>query len=234
MTESRPKRRWYQFSLRTLLIGVLVVSLPLSWVACRMQKRRKQREAVTAIVKAGGKVSYDYDRIAEPCIPKWARALLGDSFFYDVKSVVAYGSFGDDEASHLKELTNLTALYLTATQVTDAGLECLEGSTKLTTLDLNYTQVTDAGLEHIEGLKNLRYLSLCGTQITDAGLENLKGLTDLTGVDLDRTQITDNGLEHLEGLTNLRHLNLRWTQVTPEGVRKLRNALPGCQAFHDK
>ena len=39
------KRRWYQFSLRTLLLAVLVVSLAMSWVAVRMERARKRREA---------------------------------------------------------------------------------------------------------------------------------------------------------------------------------------------
>jgi hypothetical protein len=51
---AKPKRRWFQFGLRTLLIAFLVLSLPFSWFAVRMESTRKQREAVEAIRKAGG------------------------------------------------------------------------------------------------------------------------------------------------------------------------------------
>jgi len=36
------------------------------------------------------------------------------------------------------------------------------------------TQVTDAGLEHLEGLTNLRHLGLRHTQVTEAGIRGLK------------------------------------------------------------
>jgi hypothetical protein len=38
----------------------------------------------------------------------------------------------------------------------------------------NGTQVTDAGLEHLQGLPRLRYLQLRDTSVTDAGVEKFK------------------------------------------------------------
>ena len=49
----RPKRRFLQFRLRTLLIAVLVLSLPLSWFAVKMERARRQREAVEVIERLG-------------------------------------------------------------------------------------------------------------------------------------------------------------------------------------
>lgn len=61
MTDESPKRRrWFQFRLRTLLIAALVLSLPLSWFAWRMEKAKRQREAVQAIEKLGGEAYYDW------------------------------------------------------------------------------------------------------------------------------------------------------------------------------
>jgi hypothetical protein len=54
------RRRFLQFSVRTLLVFVLLVSIGMSWFAVKMQKARRQREAVEAIVKAGRLVAYDY------------------------------------------------------------------------------------------------------------------------------------------------------------------------------
>ena len=51
---------------------------------------------------------------------------------------------------HLKRLTNLTALYLGYTQITDAGLIHLQELPKLESLDLRMTKVTDAGLVHLD------------------------------------------------------------------------------------
>ena len=54
------KRRWYQFSLRTLLIFTVVCAIGSAWVARRMDRKRRDREAVAVILKLGGSVSYDY------------------------------------------------------------------------------------------------------------------------------------------------------------------------------
>ena len=55
MENERPKRRkWFQFRLRTLLIVVLVLSLPLSWFAWRMDRARRQWETLEEIERLGG------------------------------------------------------------------------------------------------------------------------------------------------------------------------------------
>lgn len=45
------KRRWYQFSLRTLLIFVTLFAISCSWFAVKLQQARRQREAVEKIRK---------------------------------------------------------------------------------------------------------------------------------------------------------------------------------------
>ncbi len=233
MTTPRPKRRtrrFLQFSLRSLLVFVLLVSIGMSWLGVKLQRARKQREAVEAIEKAGGFVIYEQD--GGSSVPEWARAIFGDDFFVDVVEVVMPETdFGDYEATYLKGLTDLTGLYLIQAQITDAGLEYLEGLTSLTCVSLQFTQVTDAGLAHLKGLANLERLCLCGTQVTDAGLEHLEGLTSLTSLDLKYTEVTDAGLEHLKGLTNLERLHLDNTQVTAQGGDDLRQALPNCDIY---
>ena len=56
---TKPRRRWYQFSMRTLLLVMLVVVV---WVGIRVEWARTNRErvgavvtAVTEIEKLGGK-----------------------------------------------------------------------------------------------------------------------------------------------------------------------------------
>ena len=43
---SKPRRRWFQFSLRTLLVLVTVLCV---WLAMTAERARKQRKAVAAI-----------------------------------------------------------------------------------------------------------------------------------------------------------------------------------------
>jgi hypothetical protein len=127
------KLRWFQYSLRSLLLFMLVASLGMSWVAVRMKRTRQQDEAVEEIKKLGGFVQYDYEAYhpgAEPSGPAWLRSLLGENFFATAVDVVLFSS-----------------------RVNDTGLEHLEGLTKLQTLNLIGTQVTDAGLEQLARLR---------------------------------------------------------------------------------
>ena len=108
-TTPKPRRRWLQFSLRTLMALVVLLSLPLAWFALKIRKAERQRQAVEAIRKTGGVVVYDYEfevfanRLAEakllgvdmnygpnepePPAPEWLRGLLGVDFFSDVAVV---------------------------------------------------------------------------------------------------------------------------------------------------
>ena len=67
-------------------------------------------------------------------------------------------------------------------------------------LFLSRTQITDAGLAHLANLTNLRGLTLSNTQITDAGLVHLSNLTNLQVLYLSDTQITPGAKATLRAL----------------------------------
>ena len=56
-------------------------------------------------------------------------------------------------------------------------------------------ELSDAGLQHLEGLTQLRGLSLGDTEVSDAGLEHLKGLAQLQSLNLSSTKVSDAWLE---------------------------------------
>ena len=226
--------RWYQFSLRTLLLFVLLVSAGMSWLGNKLYRARRQHEAVVALMKSGATVYYDSRAYGkEATVPEWVQGLLGKDLFFDVHSVSVNEAvdFRDEHAAPLRELTGLRTLYLDGAEITDAGLEHLEGLTRLADLYLRDTQVTGAGLEHLEGLTNLQRLGLGGTRVTPAGLEHLKALTRLQCLSLSM-QVAEAGSKHLKALPNLQELDLRDTQVTEAGVKTLQKALPNCTIDH--
>lgn len=219
-----PLRRWYQFSLRTVLLVTLMVCLGSAWVGIGIQRARERRQAATEIYKfeaelqrLGGSVNFDYDDH-----PDSLDELYGDPGVFHIAEVTGQGNFSDAGLEHLAGLTRLWSLDLTGSQVTDAGLIHLIGLTKLSDLNLSGTQVTDAGLDHLEGLTRLESLDLTGTQVTDAGLKHIEGLTNLKVLNLSGTQVSDAGLVHVEGLTNLSDFNLTGTQVTGTGLIHLK------------
>lgn len=57
-SSSLGRRRWFQFRLRTLLILVLIASLPLGLFNASIEPKRRQRRAADAIAGAGGSVWY--------------------------------------------------------------------------------------------------------------------------------------------------------------------------------
>ena len=232
------KRRWLQFSLRTLLVAVAVLAVLLGLTTDRA---RRQRAAVRRTRELGGDIRYEYEnqKGGQPPGPEWLRRLLGDEYFLTVIGI-AFGTryLTDDDLEYFKVLTDLRVLRLRNAQVTDAGLEKLKGFTKLTDLELSATQITDHGLVHLQGLLNLESLKLDDTDVTDQGLAHLKGMRSLEYLLLGKEQIigedlvpvsdiTDAGLVHLEGIPSLQKLALYNTHVTEAGKQRLQQALPG-------
>ena len=50
----------FQYSIRSLMLLVVAVALPFSWLGVEMKAAREQRAAVEAIRKLGGYVNYEY------------------------------------------------------------------------------------------------------------------------------------------------------------------------------
>jgi len=150
----RPKRRWYQFRLRTLLLLVVLVSVGMSWFTVKLHRARRQRAAVQGILGSGGSVLYDYDYVddgrvtlgGQPPGPAWLRETLGVDFFCDVKTVLLLSDAG---AEHLEGLTSVEWVVLDGPGVTDAVLDRLKGASRLRHLILVDTSVTDEGVKEL-------------------------------------------------------------------------------------
>ena len=228
---SRSWRRFLRFSMRGMIVVVLVIGGWLGWV---VRSAQIQREAVAAIENAGGAVSYDWGRISGsipaggPWAPEWLVNLIGVDYFGHVTEALINqnSTVTDGVIAKVGCLTQLHDLFLHSTCVSDAGLSHLKGLTNLEWLDLGKTQITDAGLVHLRGLANLTELRLGGTQVTDAGLRHLKGLTKLSQLDLSETQVTDAGLRELKRtLPNLK-IGLDSIHIYPSWNRPCHIARP--------
>ncbi len=203
----KPKRRWTQFSLATMLAVVTVLCMGLSLVVVPAER---QRRAVAAIEALGGRVQYvKPDQKATEAFPRpFLRRWL--------------------PRDYLDKVQDVDLLYVEDEEL-DAGLAHLHSLTALHGLSLMGTQITDAGLAHLQALTGLQTLDLRHTQITGAGLAHLQGLTGLQELDLGDTEVTDAGLAQLHALTGLQQVSLKGTQVTDAGLAQLRKALPNCQ-----
>jgi hypothetical protein len=80
-----PKRRWYQFTLKTLLLVMVLLCLgPGGFVAYEQNKVLRQKAAVEAIEKLGGVVEYGRSVSGRSTI---LRQILGDDTIGMVESV---------------------------------------------------------------------------------------------------------------------------------------------------
>ena len=122
-------RRWFQLSLRTLLVVVTLAGCGLGWLGIKVREARQQQGNVAALLKLGCTVRYDYEYDpqnanpghlvpnATPPGPAWLRRMLGDDFFQSVNGVY----FPPLEIGN---------------PVTNADLERLRGFSKLKALGL--------------------------------------------------------------------------------------------------
>jgi len=156
--QPKPKRRFFRFSLRTLLVVVVLLSVGMGWFAFKMRQAERQRKAVEALKEVSGMIGYDYQTSegryvysrAEPPAPAWLTRLLGVDFLSDVVVVTFLLDVEDEALEHVDVLTNLIGLNLSDTQVTDAGLKHLKGLANLEYLDLNGTHVTEEGIRELQ------------------------------------------------------------------------------------
>jgi hypothetical protein len=220
--------------VRGLIIIVLLVGGWLGWVA---RSERIQREAVAAILGAGGWVVYDSKSTymgpahANPITgqPHAALDAISANYFHHVSSAGLPAEISDRDLAHVGRLPALVSLVLDGRNLTDAGLAHLTGLTNLSDLTFSHPdfiipiQITDAGLAHLNGLRNLSKLSLHCTQVTGTGLDHLKGLAKLSNLDLSNSRVTDAGVAHLKGMNNLTALNLNGCRITDAGLVHLKD-----------
>ena len=164
---------------------VLVIAVGLDWW---LHSVRVQRDAVAAILRAGGSVEYDLvptdwasTQRGNPWIRRSLADLVGVDHFAHVIAVSIHSSSTSCDAvlERIGHLSRFERLRLSGSSVSDAGVVHLKGLVSLTKLDLSSTRVSDAGLVHLKGLGSLRHLDLRHTQVSDAGLDHLEGLAGL-------------------------------------------------------
>jgi internalin A len=135
----KPRRRWFQFSLRTLLIIAALAAVgALAWRSY-VAPYHQQRKTMTLVEKLGG--SYKTAQ-AGP----WLRRLYGQDF-QNVTLVNLADC--DDPAAYLDQVTALPALetlVVGGPAFTDDHLRRLHKLTTLSGLILDSTNVTDSGL----------------------------------------------------------------------------------------
>jgi hypothetical protein len=202
------------------------------WLGWICERAHRQREAVAAVLAAGGGVQYDDADPNDPFSyiePDWAawqwpsKATLRNWFGRDyvdnlVVVVVDAKHFNEALLMRLASLATLRRLDICGPGTTVGAWAHLGKFRSLEELHFAKTGLADGDLIHVSSISSLRDLDLSDTQITDTGLACLGRLDSLRSLDLSRTQITDAGLPCLGRLDSLRRLDLIDTQITDAGL----------------
>ncbi len=228
-----PRRRWFQYSLRSFLLVTAIVAV---WLGHIAGSARRQRKAFETLAARQCDVYFRHDLIysedgplfggfgglyrhvtgrewyhvvgAQPHGPKWLRDWLGEDYFRTVAAV----EVPPIEESNPEDTG----------PVMERLLEDVSGLGHLRSLSLDGCKdMTDADCEDLNAIKGLERLFLADTGITDAGLANLAELTHLRFLSLAGTKITDAGLVHLKRMRRLEMLELSNTSISDEGLKYL-------------
>ena len=225
---NRKQPRW-QFSIRALLLVILLAALWFSWRGANLRQAARESEVVA---KLGGAA----DRTGR---------VSGS-----VTSVTLNASATDEHMKLLTELPMLRFLMIEESCISDKGFAALKGSRQLVYLEVASTTISSAKLRHLLpthieclNLRNCRLrdlgptllvlcelqnqmtvaleLDLSGTKIGNEDAVHLKALRRLSALNLNDTNTDDSVLAHLGQMPRLNTLELRSTQVTDEGLSHL-------------
>ena len=161
----KPKRRWYQFGLKTLLGGTAVLGLLFGRIAYLDRMARfHERESLKYL-----KVAVLLDPLDER-----ATELLEEGERH-IRLEDRYRWAKWQPWILVDETTDVGEFTFPDYTISDDDLPTLcRGLTQLVELDLSGTEVTDAGIAHLAHFRNLSHLWLENTRVTDAGVRHLQ------------------------------------------------------------
>lgn len=225
--ERKTKRRWWQFSLASLLLLMTVLAIFLGFWA---DSARRQQRAVQWVKEHEGQVLYSSEiqrsptHSPSPPGPAWLRKWLGIDYLDFVETAYVKGRVTDaDLATLTRDFPRLKQLTIEqAASVSDAGFTDLaKGLPHLTYLEIEQGEnITDVGLAALQGLHDLERLHLDCPQMTDASLTHVESMQWLESLSLQSNHITDTGLAHLQPLKKLYFLELN-CPITDNGMEHL-------------
>jgi hypothetical protein len=245
--QAKPRRRRFQFSLRTALLLMLLASLFFAGLAWRRNRAERQRKIVAELRELGATVEYryftlwpkDYAVLPMPneefFVCAWLRRCFGDDFLYDVDRVWYYGQapVPKEKARPMielvKKLPRVRSLLLDGDSVLREDLEELPFLETMEILDLGSSTVPHGGqrsdddLIPLERAIRLKHLSLRYQPIGNAGLAHLRNCRQLRHLLLLGTSVGDDGLKHLREMTEMESLWLASTRVSDKGLKNLKN-----------
>ena len=237
---ARPRRRWYQFTLRTAGIVLLIFFLLLGGFAEWRHRSYRHRKIAGELKEFGASVDQESFHFFTPGSGRLAawdnqfllsarvRYVLGDDFTSEIVSV-SYSespSFPLKKSSqvvdHVKWLPRLRIFHLEG-ELSSRDLKELPFIGSLEDFgiqlppEIERGQLMDDDLAVFKKAKKLEVLFLCRQRIAGSGLVHLQK-SPLRKLYLSGTSLEDSGLAHLALQDKLKILVLANTRITDRGI----------------
>ncbi len=234
MTEPTPspptqRRRWFQFSLRSLLLMMLVVGCGLGWLTMRRSQSKQAWKRIADAEELG--ISFNVIYHSDSRGPQkslqeeWLDEWLWVTF--PVASDSAKMSFSEDPQAAVQELRkypHLKDLELAhIDNFTDEHLACLSDFKNLTLLYLHELPVEGSGLAHLHGNTSLEILEVKDCEnLADEAIYSIPKLPSLTQLTIENCPLTGISLGHLAtACPKLEKLILVKVPLTIEGLQEI-------------
>lgn len=235
---SKRRRLRFRFSMRTLVLFLLIVGCLAAWFGNRIRRGQQQYRSGIALVDTQlSDILRDVDSTSlqaslrnsiwkhepGPPLPAWVLETVGEHTFSSITGISLGREVKDSDLQHLSNLFSLKELsiYGKAAERADAILESAAKIRSLKYLRLTSSKVTDVGIAHLANSKRLHTLWIDSSNVTDESLVSIANLHQLRELSLAKSAISDGGLRHLGELQEIRRLKLRETRVTAQGLQHL-------------
>ena len=243
----RSKRRWFQFSLRSLLLVTFVFALMLGWLRTRRNEGRLHERVAVELQSLGCSSEFShYELVKVPGAAGFLAALTGrterqstlpslveklglDPIVRRIRRVRLRTHDPKKLQSALLLLKDIDALesvsFCRSGVVDEKQLADLFDSVAVGSLYIHNEKLPRTRMSWLDN-ENLTWLCVARTQFSNPAIDDLP--LSLTYFDATRTRINDEGLNGFVRLKNLKTLWLRRTPTTEEAIEALRRKMPWC------
>ena len=228
------KRRWYQFSLRTLIVVIVLLSVLFGTLSAWLQRGRRQTQAVATIRKYKGNITYDYmshhnadgsvsygHKVDSP-VPVWLIRWLGVDFFHEVVSIDADSGSQHAVWDAIGQFPEVTRLSVSGSSLQGpVDVTSLSKLRRLRSLLISGDTIRGEDLRCLQDAVDLESLWIQDSTFNDQGLQYLAALPKLTTLSFRYTRVGDDGLAFLADYPSLKYVDLSHTQVTDRAMDHL-------------
>ena len=232
----RLRTRLFQYTLRELLLLMLLTACVLSWWQMHHLRRIREQKFVNryhndtypSIWHSNPSIWYSEYKGPRILAKLFGTALLSDFWYvteYDRVLIQDKEEF-KESLFCLKDFPDLEKIRYNSDEdkeylVENELLQHISTLKNIEELVIPNSKITNSGMEIISHFSKLKILNLCGNTITSRGVRCLKLTPSLEELNLWNTNIDDAAAETLESLKNLYDLNVAETNLTDNAVPHL-------------